>query len=110
LDLKTYISIYIHSIDYFVFANNQYFAIFAALGWGALWLKPPQSWWTDRYVHLLGFAVVAAAIRFVILPDEEFRALLPAYLIILVAFVQACCALYAQRTMNAQSNSNQTAL
>ena len=44
----------------------------------------------DKYVHLIVLAGIIGAARMIVLPTEAFRALLPCYMIVTVAFIQAC--------------------
>jgi hypothetical protein len=44
----------------------------------------------DKYVHLIVLAGLIGAARMVVLPTEAFRALLPCYMLVTIACIQAC--------------------
>ena len=90
-----YVAAYMGRIDRILFGSGE-LPIFALVAFGTLCLKSAKSQvWADRYVHLvlIGFALAAA--RMIVLPTEAARGLLPVYMLLAVAFVEACSELMA---------------
>lgn len=68
----------------------MFFGEFAALAVATIVLKL-RSAARDRYFDLIPLAAVCGATRFAVLPTDFNRALLPCYLMVLIAFVETCC-------------------
>jgi hypothetical protein len=93
LTFLDYLTIYLRQIDAIVFTTQDGFAFFALIGLGALCLKMKRRLWADRYVHLLILAALFTVARLAVLPSDASRALLPAYLLLTIVFIQACAEL-----------------
>lgn len=93
LTFLDYLKIYLRQIDIIVFATQDGFTFFALIGFGALCLKMRKRLWDDCYFHLLILAALFTVARLIALPSDAARALLPAYLLLTVVFIQACAAL-----------------
>lgn len=85
-----YLQIYARQAERIVVAAREGFDFFVLIGVAALCLKARTRPWNDRYFHLLMLAALFAMARFLALPSDTPRALLPAYLMLTVAFIQAC--------------------
>ena len=46
----------------------------------------------DEYAHLIAIATISGVARMIVLPTEPFRGLLPTYMFLTIALVNACCA------------------
>jgi hypothetical protein len=90
LGIADYLRIYIRGIDTTVFSQSEGFGTAVLLAFGAVARKLHAREWRDPYLQLVFLAFVFMAVRTMILPADAYRALLPAYMMILVAFVQAC--------------------
>jgi len=101
LGLKDYLWIYVRGFDRLVFMSTEYFGIFAAIGWSAIFLTIRRWSYDDKYLHLVLIATVCAATRVMVLAYDFARALLPCYLMLLIAFVHACCSLYHEVDVSA---------
>jgi hypothetical protein len=94
-----YVEAYLGRIDLILFGSSVELPIFALVTFGALCLKSrTPAFWTDPYVHLVLICIVLAFARIAILPQNLGRALLAVYMLLTIAFVQACCDLMAQVT------------
>jgi hypothetical protein len=90
LAISDYLKIYLRQIDRLIFLTQDGVTFFLLLGLGALCLKGRHRLWSDRYSHLTILALLFMAARLFALPSDALRALLPAYLMLTVAFIQAC--------------------
>jgi hypothetical protein len=106
MELIDYARMYIGRIDRIIFGRGE-LPIFVLIGFGALFLKARLDPMRDRYVHLIVIAAVLAAIRMIVMPTEAYRALLPSYMYVTVAFVLACIQLRAHTGASAQTNADQ---
>ena len=94
-----YVAAYMGRIDRILFGSGE-LPIFALVAFGTLCLKSVKSQvWADRYVHLVLIGFVLAAARMIVLPTEAARGLLPVYMLLAVAFVEACSELMAVSSM-----------
>jgi hypothetical protein len=90
-----YARMYIGRLDRIVFGQDEV-PTFVLIGIGGLCLKVKSDPFTDRYAHLIVIAAVLMVARMIILPSEAFRALLPCYIMVTIAFVHACVELQAR--------------
>ena len=92
-----YVAAYLGRIDHILFGGSGELPVFALVTFGALCLKSRTSaFWTDPYVHLVLICIVLAFARMAIHPQNLSRGLLAVYMLLSIAFVQACCDLKAQ--------------
>jgi hypothetical protein len=96
LGVADYLKIYFRGIDDTVFSQSEGFGTAVLLAFGAVARKLHARDWRNPYLQLVFLAFVFMAARTLILPADAYRALLPAYMMILVAFVQACVAAEAR--------------
>jgi hypothetical protein len=92
IGLADYVMAYLGRIDQ-IFLGQGELPVFLLIGYAALCLKAGTAMVRDKYVHLLVIAAVIAAGRMLVLPTEAFRAILPCYMLVTVAFVNACAQL-----------------
>lgn len=98
-DIMFYAKVYLDHMDRILFGHFGELPVFALIAFGALCLKSRKpDFRTDPYFHLVLICIVLALGRMVILPRESARGLLAVYMLVTVAFVQACCELMAQVT------------
>ncbi len=95
-----YALMYIGRLDRIVFGQDEV-PIFVLIGFGGLCLKARFDPLRDRYVHLIVIAAILMVARMIILPSEAFRALLPCYMMLIIAFVHACAELQARAAARA---------
>lgn len=96
LTLMEYVNIYLGRLDRILMGRGE-LPIFALIGFGGLALKYGPQMQRDRYVHLVLLAGLIGAARMIVMPEEFFRALLPCYMMVTVAFIQACAFCQALR-------------
>lgn len=89
LTLMDYGMFYLGRLDHILIGQGEA-PMFALIAFGALVLTYGFGMLRDRYVHLILLAAFIAVVRMIILPTEAFRALLPCYMLVTVAFIHAC--------------------
>jgi hypothetical protein len=97
IDLKHFVSplalIYLHGLSNLILHSD--FGTFASLALGAVGITAVRRAWSDKYFHMVVLAGICAAARYAIYPAEHYRAFLVPYMMVLIAFVAACCGLAA---------------
>jgi hypothetical protein len=85
-----------------IFLGGGELPVFALVGYGAVCLKlranRAYELLQDKYVHLIVIAVVTGLARLVLLPTEAFRGLLPTYMLLIVALVNACSTSFTRQS------------
>lgn len=87
--LLDYINFYLGRLDRIVLGQGE-LPVFALVALGGILLKFGFQPLRDKYVHLIVLAGIIGAARMVVLPTEAFRALLPCYMLVTIACIQAC--------------------
>lgn len=98
LGLGDYVRIYVQQIDKAVFLPSEGVPLFLLVGLGVVllkWRRPASL--GDRYLQLALLGVAFIVLRTLAFPGDAHRALVAPYLMLVVAFVQACAALAATR-------------
>jgi hypothetical protein len=98
IGLQELVLAYIGRLDR-IFLGQGELPVFALIGYGAVCLKlrarHAHEILRDKYAHLIVIAVVAGLARIVLLPTEAFRGLLPTYMLLSIALVNACSTSFA---------------
>lgn len=84
-----YMNFYLGRLDRILMGQGE-LPIFALVGLGGLLLKFGLKPLRDKYVHLILLSGIIGAIRIIVLPTEAYRALLPCYMFVTIAFIEAC--------------------
>jgi hypothetical protein len=106
-EIAFYANVYLSRIDRILFGRFGELPVFALVAFGALCLKLGRpDYQSDRYLHLVLICIVLAPARMVILPRESVRGLLPVYMLVTVALIQACCEMVQVTAQRAASLRN----
>ncbi len=92
LTLVDYAKYYIIELDRMIFLGSEGFTLFLLAAFGAVVFKVRNGLWRDPYLHLAILAVVFMAVRTLAFPGDAHRALLAAYLMGFIAFLEAAAA------------------
>ncbi len=90
LRIIDYITIYMHQLKQEILNPEDGIPIFMLIGFGAAAMKIRAGDFRDPYLHLIFLVCILAIGRMLLLPLEAFRALLPCYILVTLALIQAC--------------------
>jgi hypothetical protein len=90
LRLRDYLTIYRQELASQIFNPQEGLAVFVLAGFGAAAMKIRGGDFRDPYLHLVFLVLLLTISRILLLPGSFYRALLPCYLLAILALIHAC--------------------